>query len=476
MHAKNNQKLTNHILEHFMPSHVGRTSARSSLQERIQLNPFVAAAIGVVYNGLILIFLMLVSENLTHESNRSWLEVFSPLLASLAIVALCNIIKMVQVVKIVGRYVLRPVATTVLYDTIDSITGFLIGVLIACWLDRMFEASLTVVLLPLWVSVCIGVFLRVFDARDPVMQPQRRSLYLKLICYFLYRGFGPCMVCTRIDQLQTSSWGIAFSPWWLLISGLGITGICFLVSLPVFVTRLSPFRHVMIRNAAGRRRRQWQRIWAIHLVVNTATLLLISTTTFVFLVKLAYKLDGIKPDLTIKSIMTPLYFLHGVSLLLDPISSLYRQSWSKVQRQLLMIRSIRHHRASVALNDATQQKELVLSPASVVLIQLSPNAFTKAEDSALETNNVTVTDFTEIEPDDDSCCYICMGNPSQAVILECGHSGLCFDCACQLIRKPDAQCPLCRQPISLVLQLASRIVVNELTLYHATSCATAGPV
>jgi Zinc finger, C3HC4 type (RING finger) len=45
-------------------------------------------------------------------------------------------------------------------------------------------------------------------------------------------------------------------------------------------------------------------------------------------------------------------------------------------------------------------------------------------------------------------CVVCMsGGPADAVIMPCGHSGICYECAIQMLEKDQMQCHLCREDI-----------------------------
>jgi hypothetical protein len=46
----------------------------------------------------------------------------------------------------------------------------------------------------------------------------------------------------------------------------------------------------------------------------------------------------------------------------------------------------------------------------------------------------------------ESCCEVCMINPSDSILHPCGHLGICSTCANFLIRNGQ-NCPFCRQPI-----------------------------
>lgn len=51
-----------------------------------------------------------------------------------------------------------------------------------------------------------------------------------------------------------------------------------------------------------------------------------------------------------------------------------------------------------------------------------------------------------------TACYICVERRPDAVVMECGHGGMCFKCAQQLESTSPAQCPVCRKPIQQVLR------------------------
>ena len=49
-------------------------------------------------------------------------------------------------------------------------------------------------------------------------------------------------------------------------------------------------------------------------------------------------------------------------------------------------------------------------------------------------------------------CLVCMEKPANAAFVPCGHSQCCHDCANNVMRQHRA-CPMCRQPIQMVLKL-----------------------
>ncbi|CAM9328915.1 unnamed protein product, partial [Phaeothamnion confervicola] len=58
--------------------------------------------------------------------------------------------------------------------------------------------------------------------------------------------------------------------------------------------------------------------------------------------------------------------------------------------------------------------------------------------------------------DDDSLsgiCFLCHDRPPDAVLLDCGHGGLCHGCGVSIASRPRPSCPICRSPITFVYQL-----------------------
>lgn len=64
-------------------------------------------------------------------------------------------------------------------------------------------------------------------------------------------------------------------------------------------------------------------------------------------------------------------------------------------------------------------------------------------------------------PSRPSTCYICCTRPADAVIMECGHSGMCYTCAQHLAATPPSACPVCRNAIQQVLRFERVLTVRS---------------
>lgn len=87
----------------------------------------------------------------------------------------------------------------------------------------------------------------------------------------------------------------------------------------------------------------------------------------------------------------------------------------------------------------------------VALIRLS-STFFRPIYSDLPTEKEFYAEKAQAE--DERLCLVCLSSPSNAVIMECGHGGLCMDCSLNIWER-GGTCHLCRSPIVQVLEVAS---------------------
>jgi len=67
----------------------------------------------------------------------------------------------------------------------------------------------------------------------------------------------------------------------------------------------------------------------------------------------------------------------------------------------------------------------------------------------------------------DPLCYICVQRPPAAIIMNCGHSGTCYECALESWRKGD-KCVMCRQKIDNILKVRYFEKLNISKTLHGT--------
>ncbi|PHJ17027.1 zinc c3hc4 type (ring finger) domain-containing protein [Cystoisospora suis] len=78
-------------------------------------------------------------------------------------------------------------------------------------------------------------------------------------------------------------------------------------------------------------------------------------------------------------------------------------------------------------------------------------------------------DTSPVEPD---TCMICCQQPPNAVLLYCGHGGLCFTCAQTCYRRSGC-CPTCRRRVTGVVELHGE--AEETSAFYATPCERSSP-
>lgn len=66
-------------------------------------------------------------------------------------------------------------------------------------------------------------------------------------------------------------------------------------------------------------------------------------------------------------------------------------------------------------------------------------------------------------------CCICFDSKPDAVIMECGHGGICYECGKHLLATEPNVCHLCREDITYVLKMdLSTVYSNFIKVISAT--------
>ena len=116
----------------------------------------------------------------------------------------------------------------------------------------------------------------------------------------------------------------------------------------------------------------------------------------------------------------------------------------------------------------------VLKKTPVFLMKLSSTFFREVsaqelqeypktkDDGSTGCSSAPVQQFPEVPAE--TTCAVCYNNPSNAVLMNCRHGGLCLDCAVTVWQKKSS-CHLCRKPISQVLEITS----EDATLFKVVS-------
>lgn len=62
--------------------------------------------------------------------------------------------------------------------------------------------------------------------------------------------------------------------------------------------------------------------------------------------------------------------------------------------------------------------------------------------------------------DEEGLCFICFSNDSNCVFLDCGHGGICLDCAMDTIKRNNI-CALCREVVNQIIEIDPKIEIRD---------------
>ena len=68
-------------------------------------------------------------------------------------------------------------------------------------------------------------------------------------------------------------------------------------------------------------------------------------------------------------------------------------------------------------------------------------------------SHIHAHDFEDEE--EEPLCFICFANVANVVLLDCGHGGICLECAMDTIKRNNI-CTLCRSPVSQIIEIESK--------------------
>ena len=54
----------------------------------------------------------------------------------------------------------------------------------------------------------------------------------------------------------------------------------------------------------------------------------------------------------------------------------------------------------------------------------------------------------------ENSCYVCVEREANAILMDCGHGGICYDCAVSMICQKN-ECMECRKPVKTIYKIVS---------------------
>jgi len=116
--------------------------------------------------------------------------------------------------------------------------------------------------------------------------------------------------------------------------------------------------------------------------------------------------------------------------------------------------SIKNPEAIQMVNEIKQTYMLRISPTYFKVIENYSQS--QEETSPLSPTENSCLLKKEVEPREESLCYICCNNEADGVIINCGHGGVCYGCLLDYINRKD-ECMECRTKVESLLKIDSEI-------------------
>jgi len=155
------------------------------------------------------------------------------------------------------------------------------------------------------------------------------------------------------------------------------------------------------------------------------------------------------------------------SLLVRESSTLFRQVSARTLQAYKQRYGMLEEEGEDEDDEASHAEEGRRVPASPPSLQILEDVEGKVSEGTCGSPNLVEGHGTwrRVEPSDlldGGGCWICLRDdvPAEAVLLQCGHGGICLGCAAHLWQR-RAACPMCRAPIELVARVGDCMHVDN---------------
>jgi len=409
---------------------------------------FVISIELILYDLFLILFLI----RLNYNENLSWYVVASPIWVLLFQSALRDLFKYAyQTPRMTIHYLLFRIS----YDILLSL-----ALLNFCLrLNGIISDSVpwTVILIPLWID---GIFNSIYLALAPgpsnvdieTSREYRSNLWYAALIHFGSFGLQAGLISLKVDNFLRGSWSNIFIPSFLALIFLVIALAGTTLHL-IGVFCPSCFR---LRSLTGAQR------------VVFAVLLLLAMLAWMWLVcifqsfeTLVSTLSDPKISLADKSeeIIAPMIIVITATVILLPLLVAG-----------LVAAGVNHSALATAAGQGSghiPQPVVSLIPLanSVMMVRQSSMYFKRTQENLLNTNyeSESQSEGEKYHRDDsnsmsdknlEKLCYVCESHPANAVLLECGHGGICYECGQGLVnQRTERSCPICREFIEHIVKL-----------------------
>jgi len=79
--------------------------------------------------------------------------------------------------------------------------------------------------------------------------------------------------------------------------------------------------------------------------------------------------------------------------------------------------------------------------------------------------SIFASEMGQSEENENGQCYVCFDNEANAVMMDCGHGGVCYDCATEFLLK-KRECMECRGKVNRLIKLNGRPQLKNIVISH----------
>jgi hypothetical protein len=310
-----------------------------------------------------------------------------------------------------------------------------------------------IVLIPLWID---GIFNSLYLAMAPgpgnvddeTLREYRSNMWYAALIHFGTFGLQAGLIALKVDGYVRGSWSNIFIPSFLALIFLVIA----LAGTSLHLMGVFCPSCLRLRTLIGAQR------------VVFGVLMLLALLAWMWLVCVFQSFEALVSALSdpksrfhdyMGNILLPLIIVISATVVLLPLLVAGLVAAGVNQSALAAAAG----RGNGRMEDSASLIPLVNS---VLIVRQSSMYFKRVTDLLINTTSSQDSDSQygedRAEMGENSgrgkFCYVCEARPANAVLLECGHGGICYECGQGLVKqRVERSCPLCRVVIEHIIKL-----------------------
>ncbi|OMJ67913.1 hypothetical protein SteCoe_34808 [Stentor coeruleus] len=238
-------------------------------------------------------------------------------------------------------------------------------------------------------------------------------------------------------------WHFVFWPIWVLVVSLGLIGIAQIIHAGKVAYKAIKGMATCIDAICP--------IWMVYFCIGCG--ICIGNLFFEFLL---YYEDGRSKRISDALVIMLLYFigLFVLTFLFNNILITWFERYFYSGRVIMynnqmFIPPLTNISTSQIIIEIKDHPQKMLKMSSIFYVSLDENYDDQHEENKSEVDFNSVNIDGSIE--NGKTCSICCEKEADAIIMNCGHGGICFDCSCEIVKKTK-KCHICRTVIEKIYQ------------------------